>query len=216
MTRLRLTGAGVILLLALSAVTSGAASAKTQVLTLESFGVLAPGTTIQTYTEDVSISTPIGEVTCSGVEALEGKLLSNQEKTDKIALELALPGSLTGSEPCPSTTGLGEAYVTLAAAVPITLSVSANTKAELRSATSKLAIELAFPSGPHCIYEAAKWKGAIITEEMSGPLVYGFTKQKHKLVKATSSPICPKSATVSAYFSYSRARGFTIFDHVGA
>jgi len=210
MRRLKIMGLALVFVLALSAVVASAPAAASPTLHLgwgageEPEAAVTAGANFE-MNNFTAVTFELGgwAVTCTGNQGLVGSDETNNEKTDKIKLEAGY-GTLSGSELCSSSLGLGStAKVEFIG--PWTLALSTNKKAEMLAPKKALVlVYIEFSGSEKCFYELKKLKGTWATEKYESlyndTLTMNFAKQKLKLYKRESGGLCPKTTTLNAPF----------------
>jgi len=191
-------GAGLVLAaLVVAGLFGGVAGAKgPSLLTLKTAkGELAVGQEVVADSTNLVFETSSGNLECSS-NILKGKLAKNNSKKDEGPIESE---SSTGNEPgglCKTTTPLGATEIKTSN-LPWSTVLSSKGVDEVKG--KKVSFTSVFPnSGATCVFEAAKVKS---TFTPGGPVTIVTSKQKFKLNKKASTPVCPKEGTLSGTFT---------------
>ena len=196
MRRTAIGGALAALALLATGNLGGVAGAKgPNLLTLKTAkGELAVGAQVVAQSSDLTFETSSGNLECSN-NVLEGSLSKNNAKKDEGEIEKE---SSTGGEPgglCKTTTPLGPTEIKTSNLPWLTV-LSAKGIDEVKG--KKVSFTSVFPEGnATCVFEAAKVKS---TFTIGGPMTIVTNKQKFKLNKKASSPVCPREGTLTGTF----------------
>ncbi len=158
-------------------------------------GELTAGQEVVADSTNLIFETSSGNLECSS-NILKGKLSKNNSKKDEGQIESE---SSTGNEPgglCKTTTPLGATEIKTSNLPWITVLTSKGVD-EVKG--KKVSFTSIFPNGDAtCVFEAAKVKS---TFTPGGPVTIVTSKQKFKLNKSASTPVCPKEGTLSGTFN---------------
>jgi len=193
----RTGGALAVAALAATGLLSGVAGAKgPSLLTLKTAkGELAVGAQVIAESTDLIFETSAGNLECTK-NVLTGKLSKNNAKKDEGKIE---EESSTGGEAgglCKTTTPLGPTEIHTSN-LPWQTVLSTKGIDEVKG--KKVSFTSIFPQDGNatCVFEAAKVKS---TFTIGGPVTIVTSKQKFKLNKKASTPVCPKEGTLSGTF----------------
>lgn len=188
MQRIKVMGLALVAVLAMSAITAGAASA-TAVLTLGdpvSGAPLTSGTEIEMY-GGINFETPSGPMNCSeyGLSGFYGKVVTNLATKDTVSISgpLEIFGNVNGLGACEAPTVLGPATVFQVSGFPSTLTLTTSGSAKLspNEGAGKVAFKMEFSGGVVCYYQRAYLTGSVGVPLSPKPAELEFTSQKFGL-----------------------------------
>lgn len=184
MQRVKVMGLALVAVLAMSAITAGAASA-TRVLRLTDAGVpLTSGTEIEMY-GGINFETPSGPMNCSeyGLSDFYGKVVTNLATKDTVSISgpLEIWGNVGGLGACEAPTVLGPATVSQVEGFPSTLTLTSVGTAKLVPTAGKLVLKMEFTGGVVCYYQRASLTGDVGVPLSPKPAELEFTSQKFAL-----------------------------------
>ncbi len=158
-------------------------------------GELVAGQEVVADSTNLTFETGSGNLECSS-NILKGKLSKNNNKKDEGQIESE---TSTGNEPgglCKTTTVLGATEIKTSNLPWLTV---LTTKGIDEVKGKKVSFTSIFPdSNATCVFEAAKVKS---TFTPGGPVTIVTNKQKFKLNKKASTPVCPKEGTLTGTFT---------------
>ena len=192
MQRIKVMGLALVAVLAMSAITAGAASATT-VLRLtdpETGAPLTPGTEIEMY-DGINFETPSGPMNCSeyGMSGFYGKVVTNLATKDTVSISgpLEIWGNVAGLGACEAPTVLGLATVSQVEGFPSTSTLTSVGTAKLVPNAGKLILKMEFTGGAVCYYQRASLTGDVGVPLSPKPAELEFRSQKFTLNSTLST-----------------------------
>lgn len=177
---------------------------------------LAPGAYFSAFQEElgggaVDFATSAGTVECRnehGHNALNGEVVTNDQKTDEIAFTEG------GFESGGSCTFGGQSAAAAPGGFPWKGDLAKSGTMRI-AGTPAATVALELPGSETCVYtrkNLTATSGAALEHEV--PLYLTFSNQKFKLDVPASQGACPKTASMSATFK-TRSTAGPVFIHVG-